>query len=148
MKARKVSERSLQDYRGERFMKSPPRIHRRKVRAFTLIEVVIALAILSIALLAIFKGNLFSLRSWKEASELTTAVIAAESIMKDVLGKGFPESGVVEGEFEEGLYEGMEWIKKVETLSLPFTDDLKLVSIEVHWGEGKSYTLETVISRY
>ncbi len=119
-----------------------------RFKGFTLIEVLIALTILSIALLAIFRGNLFNLRSAKEASDLTTAVIAAESILKEQIGKGYPASGFTEGTFEEDYFSGLKWKKQVETLSLPFIQDLKVVYVEVEWGRNKSYSLQTIISKY
>jgi prepilin-type N-terminal cleavage/methylation domain-containing protein len=118
-----------------------------RLRAFTLIEVLITLAILSISLLAIFKGNIFNLKSSKVASDLTTAVIAAEMLMKEAIGAGYPESGVVNGEFEDGLFEGLKWTKSVETMELPMAVDLKVVTIEVRWGKDRSYQLKTIISR-
>ncbi len=116
--------------------------------AFTLIEVLITLTILTIALLSIFKGNFFSLRSSKESVDVTVAVIAAESIIKEAISKGYPESGISEGVFEEEYFKGLKWKKSVETLELPFIVDLKLVTVEVEWGKGENYTLETILSRY
>ena len=120
----------------------------KKFRAFTLVEVLIALTILSVALLAIFRGNLFNLRSIKEASDLTTAVMAAESLIKEAISKGYPESGTLEGTFEDDAFQGLKWSRTVETLDIPFVVDLKLVTVEVRWGKNKSYTLETILSRY
>jgi type II secretion system protein I len=120
----------------------------KKVKGFTLIEVLITISLLSIAMLAILRGNVFNLRSAKTASDLTAAVMAAESIMKDQLGKGFPESGISDGTFEEEYFSGMKWNKRVETLNIPFVEDLKIVTVEVEWGDGRIYTLQTVLSMY
>jgi len=117
-------------------------------RGFTLFEVLIALSILSIALVALFRGSTTSLKSAREVSELTTAVIAAESLIKEEIGKGYPESGSLEGTFDENIYPDMKWKKSVEPLDIPFVSGLKLVSVEVEWGKGKKYSLKTIISRY
>jgi prepilin-type N-terminal cleavage/methylation domain-containing protein len=119
----------------------------RRMQSFTLVEVLITLAILSISLLAIFRGNIFNLRSAKVASDLTTAVIAAESLLKEEITKGFPESGTIEGEFSDGLFEGLGYEKRVEVMELPFATDIRLVTVEVMWGRGKSYRLQTVLTR-
>jgi general secretion pathway protein I len=119
-----------------------------KARAFTLIEVLIALAILSIGFLAILQGSTFNLRSTREAAHITTAVIAAESLLKEEIAKVFPTSGTDDGAFEDGIFEGLAWSKQVEVLELPFIEELKLVTITVSWEEGRSYTLRTVLSRY
>ena len=119
-----------------------------RVRAFTLVEVLIALAILSIGFLAVLQGSTFSLRSTREAADLTTAVIAAESLIKEEIEKGFPQSGSEDGTFEDGLYGGISWSRQVEVLELPYIEELKMVTVTVLWGDGKSYTLRTVLSRY
>ncbi len=116
--------------------------------AFTLVEVLIALVILSVALLAILKGSVYNLRSAKESSDLTTAVIAAEAIIKEEIGKGYPSSGSEEGVFEEEYFKGYRWKKSVEVLELPYIEELKLVTVTVEWGKTGSYTLQTVLSRY
>jgi prepilin-type N-terminal cleavage/methylation domain-containing protein len=116
--------------------------------AFTLVEVLITLTILSIATLAIFRGNVFNLRTAKEAAELTTAVIAADTIMKETIGRGFPESGIFEGTFEGDYFHGLKWKKEVAPFDLPFITDLKLLTVQIEYGDGRIYTLETAISRY
>ena len=119
-----------------------------RIRAFTLVEVLIALAILSIGFLAVLRGSTFNLRTSRTAANLTTAVIAAESLLKEEIAKGFPPSGSDEGTFEEDIFEGYSWSKRVEVLELPYIEELKLVTVTVSWGEERSYTLQTVLSRY
>lgn len=116
--------------------------------AFTLIEVLIALFILSVALLAILRGSVFNLRSTTESSNLTTAVIVAESILKEEIAKGYPTSGKDEGMFEDEHFKGFRWEKTVEVLELPYVEELKLVTVTISWGKNGSYTLQTVLSRY
>jgi type II secretion system protein I len=120
----------------------------KRAQAFTLVEVLISVVILSIALLAIFHGNISNLRSAKQAQELQTAAMAAESVLKEMLKKGYPESGSFEGAFEEEYYRGIKWRKNVETLQIPGVNNLKTVTVTVEYGSGKTYVLETVISRY
>jgi type II secretion system protein I len=121
---------------------------RKQGKAFTLVEVLITLTILTVALLAIFRGNVVNLRSAKQVSDMSVAVMAAESLMKDTLKEGFPQSGTTEGTFEGEYFPGIKWKKVVESLELPFVTDLKVVTVEVGWGNGETYTLETVVSRY
>jgi prepilin-type N-terminal cleavage/methylation domain-containing protein len=128
---------------GGRRGKTPPR-----PKAFTLVEVLISVLILSIALLAIFRGNVINLRSAREARELLTATMAAESVLKEMFKRGYPESGVFEGVFEDEYYKGIKWVKKIEPLAIPGVTDLKTVSVTVEYGKGRLYTLETVLSRY
>lgn len=118
------------------------------IRAFTLIEVLITLVILSIAVTALYRGNIMNLRAEKEAADLTIAVSAAELLMKEAVTQGYSESGIVKGKFEDGVYAGMEWEKAVESFNIPLALDLQKVQIDVFYGRNKRYTLTTVVSRY
>ena len=111
-------------------------------------EVLIALAILSIGFIAVLRGSTFNLRSSRVAADLTTAVIAADSLLKEEIAKGFPSSGSDEGVFEDDVFEGYSWSKHIEVLELPFVEELKLVTVTVSWGADRNYTLRTVLSRY
>ena len=119
-----------------------------KLYGFTLIEVLIALVIVSVAFVAILNGSVFNLRSQKEAADLTTAVTAADMMMKEVIAEGYPASGMDEGEFEDGYFKGFGWKKSIEAIEFPYLEELKLVTIEIHWGKSETYTLRTVLSRY
>ena len=119
-----------------------------RIKAFTLVEVLIALVILSIGFLAILRGSTFTLRSSRVAADLTTAVIAAESLLKEEIAKGFPASGSDEGVFKDDIFEGYAWSKRIEVLELPFVEELKLVTVTVSWEDNRNYTLQTVLSRY
>jgi hypothetical protein len=74
--------------------------------------------------------------------------MAAESVLKEMFKRGYPESGVFEGVFEDEYYKGIKWVKKIEPLAIPGVTDLKTVSVTVEYGKGRLYTLETVLSRY
>jgi type II secretion system protein I len=118
-----------------------------RVRAFTLIEVLVSLVVISIAFVAVLRGSVFNLRSLRSASDLTLATIAAETMIKETLVGGYPESGTEDGVFEEGPFQGLEWSRQVEVMELPYIEDLKLVTVEVGWGRDRTYTLSTVVSR-
>jgi len=119
-----------------------------RIKAFTLVEVLIALAILSIGFLAVLRSSTFNLRSSRAAADLTIAVIAAESLIKEEIAKGFPQSGSDEGVFEDDTFQGYSWSKRIDVLELPFVEELKLVTVTVSWKGNKNYTLQTVLSRY
>ncbi len=71
-------------------------------RAFTLIETVAALAIVSIALLGLLQFHLITIRMADKAQETTQAVFLAQEKMAETLGVGFPsvgtQSGIVEND--------------------------------------------------
>lgn len=119
-----------------------------RVRGFTLVEVLIALVIISIAFVAVLNGSVFNLRSQRRAADLTLAVAAADMMMKEVIAGGYPASGMEEGEFEDDYFKGLTWKKSVEAIEFPYLEELKLVTIEVRWGKDDSYSIRTVLSRY
>jgi type II secretion system protein I len=119
-----------------------------RMRGFTLVEVLIALVIITVAFVAILNGSVFNLRSERRASDITRAVTAADMMMKEVIAGGYPASGTEEGEFEDDSFKGLTWKKSVEAIEFPYLEELKLVTIEIHWGQNDSYTLRTVLSRY
>jgi general secretion pathway protein I len=117
------------------------------LRGFTLIEALIALAVISVAFLAVLHGSASNLRAQRRASELTTAGLAAEYLMKQVIAEGYPPSGEEEGTFEEGPYRGLEWTRSVQAVEIPHIEELKLVTVEVQWSGRESYRLQTVLTR-
>ncbi|MFW6139078.1 MAG: type IV pilus modification PilV family protein [Spirochaetota bacterium] len=119
-----------------------------KRKAFTMVEVLITLAVLSVAMVAILKSNVVNLRSGKKASELNRAVVAAEYLIKQEINKGYPTSGIFQGSFKEGEFGGLSWYKKIEPVRVPLLEELKLVTVSIKYGEGKKYTLQTVLSKY
>jgi len=74
----------------------------RDTRAFTLIETVAALAVVSIALLGLLQLNLVSIRVADKAQTTAQEVLLAQQKMAEALEAGFPQiasrSGVVEND--------------------------------------------------
>ena len=120
----------------------------KNLKAFTLIEVLITIIILSISLLALYKLNIISLGSEKKVENLEYGMFAADLIMKDTLKDGFPSTGIKDGEFKKGAYAGLKWKRTVEAFNLPMLEDLRKVTVEVYWGKNNSYKLTTVVSKY
>mgnify|MGYP001046100670 CR=1 FL=1 len=118
-----------------------------RYRSFTLIEVLIALVVISVVFLAVLRGSGSNLRALRQASDLTTATLAADAMMKQIIAEGYPESGTEEGVFDEGPYRGLGWARSVQVVELPYLEELKLVTVEIRWGERDSYRLQTVLTR-
>lgn len=119
----------------------------RKLRSFTILEVLIALAIISIAIAALMRGGTQSFISSARIASLTDAMIACDYLMKKTISSGYPESGETEGTFEGDEFKGMKWRKEVKLFEIPGFGELKLVTIEVEYGKGRKYQLKTVLSR-
>ncbi|MFW6180520.1 MAG: type IV pilus modification PilV family protein [Spirochaetota bacterium] len=116
------------------------------LKGFTLIEALVALAVISVAFLAVLHGSAANLRAQRRASDLSTAAQAAEYLMQQVVAEGYPPSGEEEGVFEEGPYSGLGWTRSVQVVELPYIEELKLVTVEVRWSGRNSYRLETVLT--
>jgi len=70
---------------------------------FSLLEVVVALAILGIAIVTLIELFSASLRSTKESSDYTTALIHARSLMDEAFAAPSPEEMSGSFEFEGGF---------------------------------------------
>ncbi len=112
---------------------------RQPSRAFTLVEVLIALAILAIGLVALLQLHVVSLRAADRAARQEQALRLASAKLAEALARPVPEPASGVGGEEEAP--GMEWSVRVTPVdssdlagaSLP---DLRRVSVEVAWADG------------
>jgi type II secretion system protein I len=111
-------------------------------KAFTLIETVAALAIVSIALLGLLQLNLVSIRVADQAQTTTQAVLLAQEKMAEVLNAGFPPMGTRAGIVEN---DGARFTWRTEVTdaggSQPRQSGLRLnglrrLSVEVGCGDN------------
>ena len=65
----------------------------KRARAFTFVEVIVALAIASISLLTLLKLNLLSIRLVDRAQITTQAVLLADEKIAETLAVGYPDEG-------------------------------------------------------
>ena len=113
-----------------------------RANAFTLIETVAALAIVSTALLGLLRLNLVSIRMADKAQTTTQAVLLAQEKMTETLGTGFPAIGTQSGVVEtDGVR--FTWRTEVADASLSqrqppgvALDHLRRLSVDVTCGEG------------
>lgn len=112
-------------------------------KAFTFIEVILALAIVSISLLALFRLHLISIRMAETAEITSQAVFLASEKMAEKLALGYPEEETNSGTIEKnGLY--LYWQTKITDLHLPQLDGanitgLRNVLVDVGWKQGTSH---------
>ncbi len=120
-------------------------------KGFTLIEVVVALAILGVGLVAVIELFGGGLRSGRAAEEYTKAAGYARMKMEEIYLSKTLEEGIQDGRFDRDYRWSVE-IRKVDLLpagretetSLPI--DLYLVRVDVTWRSGlreKSTAIET-----
>ncbi len=115
----------------------PPRLN-----GFTLVESVTALAVVSIALLALLQLQLLSMRTADKAQVVAQATLLAQEKMAEAISSGYPSVGVKSGTMEtEG--ELLTWRTEVTDARLPAVcrpvgsrDRLRTLSVEVSWQRG------------
>lgn len=111
-------------------------------KAFTLIEVVAALAIVSIALLGLLQLHLISIRMADKAQTTVQAVLLAQEKMAEVLTSGFPPVGTRSGIVEN---DGARFTWRTEVTDASVSqgqplglrlDHLRRLSVDVACGDG------------
>ncbi len=114
-------------------------------RGFTLLEVMIAVAILSIALMALLALDHQDLRSIIHAQDMSRASMLAQTLMTQVELGGFPDLGTSSGNFRQtyrGKFPNFKWRRAV-TKSGTFPDVHK-VTVTVFYGPNFSSSFDLV----
>jgi general secretion pathway protein I len=132
----------------------PGRRGRRLATAgFTLLEIMVALAIVAIALVPLLRLHLLSLDATIRSQDLTTAVLLAQGQLA-AMGD-FPEAGEESGRFEEPELQKFLWQTAVTEHSFDSEDgstkvDVRRIVVTVVWTEGggeRQYRLESYAAR-
>jgi prepilin-type N-terminal cleavage/methylation domain-containing protein len=110
------------------------------VRGFTFVEVIIALAIASISVLALTRLHLVSIGMADTAQANCRAVLLAREKIAETLALGYPDEGVKSGTFRDGSLP-LHWRTSVADLRLPQIlesdiSGLRKVSVDVTWERG------------
>ena len=100
---------------------------------FTILEVMIAISILAIGLLAVFSGQNMAIRGNDRASHLTEGMTLAQDKMEELLA--LPYDSVTTGSGTQGNY-SIAW-----TVTEYSADNYKLIAVEVN-GQGLRKKLE------
>ncbi|KAF0814300.1 Type II secretion system protein I [Andreprevotia sp. IGB-42] len=112
-------------------------------RGFTLIEVLIALAVLAIALAAAIKATSGSVTTAESYRMHTLAGWVAQNRLNEMTARGdFPEIGRQEGSAEQA---GHAFTWRVETSASPNLSFRRL-EITVYDGNNSQYALATLVS--
>jgi len=109
-------------------------------RGFTFIEVIVALSIVSIALVGLLQLHLVSLRM-ADASQVTSqAVMLAQEKIADQLAAGFPRPDTEVGTTRHNNVD-FHWSTEVTDARLPTLNgvqlsDIRRISVDVRWKHG------------
>ncbi|HYA34299.1 MAG TPA: prepilin-type N-terminal cleavage/methylation domain-containing protein [Candidatus Binataceae bacterium] len=110
-------------------------------RGFTLIEVMVALGIIGIAMVALLTLHHQNMQSVIAAQDLNRAAMLAQTLMTDAEMQRFPDLGTTRGDFERyfpGLYPNFRWQRVVEESAM-FTD-VRKVMVTVFYGRRLTRT--------
>jgi len=130
--------------------------HLRGTSAFTLVEVLIALSVIAIALVALLHLQVISIRLFDRADRLTRATLLADLKMAEVLSAGYPELGTESGAFdEEDEPREFNWQTTVTDVELEQLEDagvtgLRRVHVQVSWeesGQSRQVEMTTLVTR-
>jgi type II secretion system protein I len=115
-------------------------------KAFTLMEVVIALAITSISLLALIRLHLVSAVLADTAELSTQAVLLADGKIEEAMANGYPNIGIDRGTVQHGgMY--FQWQREVaDTYPFEFGNlnpdlsgkGLRKISVNINWKTGST----------
>ncbi|TSA56370.1 MAG: prepilin-type N-terminal cleavage/methylation domain-containing protein [Planctomycetaceae bacterium] len=112
------------------------------MRAFTFVEVVVALTIVSISLLALLRLHLISISMGDKAQITSQAVLLANEKIAETVAAGYPKEGTNSGTMEQnGLT--LNWKTEVTNLRLPQLDKvhitgLRKILVDITWKQGVS----------
>ncbi len=133
-----ASRVSLRGSVGKEALTPPRRTSRSRLAGgFTLLEVMIALGVLAIAMLALLSLHHQDLRSIIRARELSEAAMLAQGLMSDAELQGFPPLGQTSGDFQKiypGQYRNFRWNRVV--LQSPMFPDVRQVEVTIQYGAG------------
>ncbi len=117
----------------------------RSKQGTTLLEVMVALAIASIALVSFITLVITSMDLEDHARKVTGATLAADDKLKEVERTGFPDVGKTEGLIDEQDPDGFSYVMVVTETPI---DQVRQIDIEVFWEKKKrSVTLTTFIAK-
>jgi len=119
---------------------------RRTKAGFTLLEVMVSMAILATVMVVLLENHGSSLRLSERSRQISMAVNLAKDLMTDSEIQGWPELGAETGDFEDlypGLYPGFYWERLVE--ENVFWTYVREVTVRVFWRDGPlSHNVELI----
>jgi general secretion pathway protein I len=112
-------------------------------KGITLLEVMVAVAIASLALVSFISLVLTSLDMEERSRKVTEAMVVADDWMNMVERAGFPELGQKEGFVSESDPNGFTFRQVVTETPI---ENVRQISIEIFWNKKRdSVSLETYI---
>jgi general secretion pathway protein I len=107
-------------------------------QGFTLLEVLVAVAVLGLALVSLLGLHVRNLALLERDQRITDATLLARALMTDAEIEPFPDIGLTDGNFEErypGRFPGLRWEREVTSTPVP---DVREIRVRVFRGEEES----------
>ena len=116
-----------------------------RARGFTLLEVMVAMAILGIALLGLLSLHHQSLQSVIRAQQATRASMLAQAVMTEAELERYPDLGITSGDFESsfpGEFADFRWERNVAASGM--FPDVRKVEVLIKYGPTLSQNFALV----
>jgi general secretion pathway protein I len=120
---------------------------RKSAEGFTLLEVMVALAIIAFAVVTYVHSQNLGIALLNESTSVTVATLLAQGRMVALEGSDLPASLEREGIFDEPEYVAFRWKERVVSTPLP---NIVEVHVEVFWDDNRGrrqVELITLVSR-
>jgi general secretion pathway protein I len=114
-------------------------------RGFTLLEVMVAMAILGIALLGLLGLQHQSMQSVIRAQQSTRASMLAQAVMTEAEIERFPDLGRSSGDFQAafpGEFPDFRWEREVAPSAM--FPDVRVVKVLIRYGPSLSQNFELI----
>ncbi len=122
----------------------------RHIQGFTLLEVMVAMAIIAITLGVIFDSQSTSLSLACEAKFNTTGPLLAQKKISELESIRTEDIFSASGEFED--FPGYRWKLQVEEPAFDFPENvsthLKQLDLTITWGEDETYSYHLRLFRF
>jgi general secretion pathway protein I len=112
---------------------------------FTLLEVMIAVGVLGIAMMALLSLHDSNLQSVMRGQELSTASVLAQGMMSNAEIERVPMLGTTRGDFQKlfpGAFRNFRWERNVEASGM--FPDIRKVQVTVFYGPRFRHSLSVV----
>ena len=117
-----------------------------KDRGFTLLEVVISVAIIGVALMMLLSAVNRNIDIAGKSRDAQIAALLAQQMLTDIELEGFPAVREEEGMFKN--YQGFSWYLSVLPYNLSLVEsDIRIVRVLIVWNDGDDeFEVSTAIS--
>jgi general secretion pathway protein I len=100
----------------------------------TLLEVMIAFAVASIALVSLITLVVTSMDVEDHARKVTEATLIADDRLKDIERTGLPDLGTTEGVIDDEQFQGFSYRLMVTETPI---EQVRQIDIEIQWDKGR-----------